>query len=217
VAYDYRVQAVNRFGASTFSNIATGGPVSVVPPVPYLNARTSGPGTIFLQWDLPFSTPPIPVTGYSLWRKGGGADWAPIAALPANIKNYIDTGLRPNTQYTYRVRAFNGTAASLDWSREASATTPLVPPTAPTGLAANVVSTTRVDLRWALQTSDETAVEVWRKTGTGAFVAIAFLPPGSTSYSDTSVTSGAAYTYQVRAANDIFVSPWSNGVSATTP
>jgi hypothetical protein len=213
--YEYEVQAFNQFGASPFSGTFTTTTQPIVPPVPYLIATPSGPGMISLAWYPSYANALI--TGYSLWRKGSGADWAAIAVLPATITSYVDRGLAANTKYTYRIRSFNSAAASLDWSSEATATTPLVPPTGPTGLAATALSATHINLTWSLQTSDETAVEVWRKSGTGAYVAIAFLSPGSTGYSDTTVTSGITYTYRVRTANDIFVSPWSNVASVTPP
>ena len=90
-------------------------------------ASPSGPGTIALIWSSSHGSAPI--TGYSLWRKGGGAGWKPLVVLPGGVTSYVDSKLAANTQYTYRLRSFNSAAASLDWSREASATTPLVPPT----------------------------------------------------------------------------------------
>src|SRR5207248_1061767 len=89
------------------------------------SATASGPGTIVVNW---YPHGGATVTGWSLWRKGGGADWAPLAGLRGSITSYIDTGLAANTQYTYRVRSFNDVAASVSWSSEASAWTPIIPP-----------------------------------------------------------------------------------------
>ena len=110
-------------------------------------------------------------------------------------------GLQSDTVDTYRVRSVNSIAAS-EWSNEATAATPLTAPLAPTNLKATVISAGRVDLTWHVIVTNETAVAVWRKTGSGAFQRVAALPPGSTSYSDTSVTTGSTYTYQVRTVND---------------
>jgi hypothetical protein len=80
-----------------------------------------------------------------------------------------------------------------------------------------VVSSTRVDLTWQVTVTNDTAVAVWRKAGSGAFQRMAALPPGSTCYSDSSVTTGTTYTYQVRSVNGYLASPWSNTVTVTTP
>ncbi|WP_312075788.1 LamG-like jellyroll fold domain-containing protein [Chryseobacterium sp.] len=71
-------------------------------------------------------------TNYVLERSTGNANnFAVIATLPANTTNYNETGLTPNTQYFYRVKATNATDSSVYGS--ASVTTPPVPssPTQP--------------------------------------------------------------------------------------
>ncbi|MFC1479514.1 Ig-like domain-containing protein [Planctomycetota bacterium] len=52
----------------------------------------------------------------------GGAAWTEIATVTADTAAYSDTGLTPDTTYTYRVRAFNANGNS-DYSNEESATT----------------------------------------------------------------------------------------------
>jgi titin len=213
VPYTYRVRSVGSFGVSVWSNEANATTQSLVPFNPSLGAMSSGPGTISLTWFV-YNSPPI--TGYSLWRKGGGADWAQISVVSENITSYVDMGLMPDTQYTYRIRSFNDSAASLGWSNEVSAWTPIIPPGTPSGLAASVASATQINLTWTLANgSDETAVVVWRKIGTGAFTRLAALPPHTTGYSDTGLTAGTAYTYEVRTVNDFFTSAWSNPATAT--
>jgi Fibronectin type III domain len=214
VPYTYQVTAVNAVGPSVPSNtltVATGSPLPAPPAS--LSAWPLGPGQVFLQWLSPGSG----VTGYSLWRQGGGSDWLPVALLsnPA-VLGYTDTGLRPDTPYTYRVRAI-GSLGTSDWSNPATILTPAVPPGAPTGLAAAVISTSQINLTWTLTSTDETAVTVWRKIGAGSFSRIAALPPHSTSYVDTSVAAATSYTYQVRVNNNYYASSWSNQVTASTP
>src|SRR5262249_49885509 len=181
--YSYRVRAINQSGVSAWTIDLTAGTPSLVPDPPdSFGARASGPGTIVLNWE---AHPGAAVTGWSLWRKGGGADWATLVVLTGNVTSYVDAGLMANTQYTYRVRSFNNVAASLDWSQEASAWTPIVPPPTPGALTATVASPTQVNLTWSLANGDETAVVVWRKTGAGVWIRRAALPPHTTSYTDT--------------------------------
>ncbi|MDQ7064155.1 MAG: S8 family serine peptidase [candidate division KSB1 bacterium] len=71
--------------------------------------------------------------GFKIERKDpGSTTFVEIAQVGANVTNYSDTGLNPNSTYTYRVRAFNADGNS-GYSNEASATTqtpPNQPPTA---------------------------------------------------------------------------------------
>jgi fibronectin type III domain protein len=216
-SYTYRVRVVNPYGVSIWS-LET--PVETSSDVPWdptgLMATAAEAGTISLSW-LPPSPPPYspPVLNYSIWRKGGGADWAPLALVPGDVTSYVDTGLPSSTQYTYRVRALTGVATSVSWSNEASTTTPIVQPAAPSGLTATIASSTEVDLSWTLTGGDETGIAVWRKAGSGSFARIAVLPAPTTHYSDTGLIAGTAYTYEVRAVNDFFASPWSNQVTVT--
>jgi sugar lactone lactonase YvrE len=214
VPYSYQVTAVNAIGPSLPSNTLTVTTVSSLPAPPgSLSAWPVGPGQVFLQWQS--SAPGV--TGYSLWRQGGGSDWAPVALLSnPGARGYTDTGLHADTVYTYRVRAIGSTGTS-DWSNLATVLTPAVPPAAPSSLAATVVPGSQINLTWTLNSTDETAVTVWRKTGAGSFARIAVLPPHSTSYADPSVSAATSYTYEVRVNTSYYASSWSNEVSVSTP
>lgn len=69
------------------------------------------------------------------------------------------------------------------------------PPT-PTGLAANAVSTTQVNLSWNPSTG-ATQYEISRASATSAYAPLS--ATGSTTYSDTTATAGATFVYKVRA------------------
>jgi len=61
--------------------------------------------------------------GFELERSLDGANWAQIGGnLAANSTSFADSGLQADTEYRYRVRAFNG-AGSSGWSNVAAATT----------------------------------------------------------------------------------------------
>jgi len=93
-----------------------------------------------------------------------------------------------------------------------------VPPVAPTGLMATVVSATRVDLAWTDASTNETGFTVERKSGAGgAFLPIASLAAGATSFSDSAAVAGAANTYRVIAFNGSGNSAASNEAAITTP
>ncbi len=61
--------------------------------------------------------------GFELQRSPDGASWSTIAgSLAANSTSFTDGGLQPDTEYRYRIRAFNSSGSS-DWSNVATATT----------------------------------------------------------------------------------------------
>jgi len=69
-------------------------------------------------------------TNYIVERSGDGTNFTVIATLPADTTSYNDSGLTPNTQYYYRVKATNATESSV-YTSNASITTPPIP-SAPT-------------------------------------------------------------------------------------
>jgi hypothetical protein len=62
---------------------------------------------------------------YNVERSVNGTDFIVIATLGANITSYNDTGLAPNTQYYYRIKATNSTESSV--YETTSLTTPPIP------------------------------------------------------------------------------------------
>lgn len=123
-----------------------------------------------------------------------------------------------------------GTTSSLDFPAESSLYTyagnsdyflarisASVPPEAPDGLTATVLSDRSVSLSWTDESHDETGLELERAVGDGAFGLFAELAPGVEAIEDTTTTGGTTYDYRVRAVNEIGPSEWSDVASATTP
>jgi hypothetical protein len=119
---------------------------------------------------------------------------------------HLATGLAASTSYTYQVTARdqaqvpNETVSSVT----ASATTdaPPPPPLAPTGLAANGVSETGIDLSWTDNATTETAYRVERSPdGLDSFSVIANLGANATGYNDSGLTASTTYDYRVFASN----------------
>ena len=90
------------------------------------------------------------------------------------------------------------------------------PPSNPTGLIATVASSTQVNLSWTAST-DNVGVQGYKLYRNGTYVA-AIGPIGSTSVSDTGLTSGTAYSYTVSAidgaGNESGQSPIANATPA---
>ena len=87
----------------------------------------------------------------------------------------------------------------------------------PSGLAANVLSPTSIDLGWIDHALGETSYQVERSLdGTTGWTEIAVLSANSVSYLDTAVSCSQMYTYRVRAhrENDDLYSAYSHLASA---
>lgn len=90
-------------------------------------------------------------------------------------------------------------------------------PLAPSGLAVTAVSSNQISLSWSDNSTNETGFKIERKAGSsGTYTQIAEVSSNLTAYSDTGLTSGTTYYYQVAATNALGSSPWSNETNATT-
>jgi PKD repeat protein/subtilisin family serine protease len=90
------------------------------------------------------------------------------------------------------------------------------PPAAPSGLTATAVSTSRIDLRWQDNSDNEDGFEIFRKIQGQSYSSLKKVGANVTSYSDTGLSPGTTYCYQVRAYNSAGTSDFSNEACATT-
>lgn len=196
-------------------SLATSFPVTTPPPpdttpptVPTnLVAAAVSPTQVNLSWTA--STDPIGVEGYDILRNGI------LDNSNTGNTSYSDTGLTPNTTYTYSVLAFDAAGNFSTPSTSVSITTPpLAPPAAPTNLTATAISPTQVNLDWTASTPGSAPITGYQVTCNGAVVATVT----GNSFDDTSLTPNTSYTYSVAAidSNDL-ISPSSNSISVTTP
>ncbi len=119
---------VNIYGGDSYSvsGSATSYTISSTNPLPppsNLVATTVSQSQINLTWSAPPTATAL-VTGYKIERMdGNSATWSTVVANTNSISTaYNNTGLAPNTTYTYRVSAVYGAAASSP-TNTASATT----------------------------------------------------------------------------------------------
>ena len=207
--YYYKVAAVNSVGTSGYSNEANATPLAV-PPAPSGLAATAGNAQIVLGW-----TASTGATSYNIYRgtsSGGESTTAVATGLLGTT--YTDPSLTNGTTYYYEVKAVNSVGTS-GYSNEASATpTAGTAPTAPTGLAA-VAGNAQVGLTWAASTG-ATSYNIYRGTTSGGESATAIATGiTTTSDTDTGLTNGTTYYYEVKAVNGVGSSGYSNEASAT--
>jgi titin len=156
------------------------------------------------------------VTKYLIERGLTNASFAVIDSVSGSTTSYANTsGLTPQTTYVYRVDACNSAGCSS--SNEASATTLPVPPGAPSGLSANAVSASQIDLAWGAASGTVAGYRIERSTSAGGtFAQIDTVAGGVLSYSNTGLASGTEFFYRVRACNSGGCSGYSNVASDTT-
>ena len=97
-------------------------------------------------------------------------------------------------------------------------TTAAAPPAAPSGLNGTVVSSSRIDLSWTDNASNETSFYIERATDSSFTQNLVTNSVGSnmTSYQDTGLSASTTYYYRVRASNIDGYSAYSNVVNYTT-
>lgn len=87
-------------------------------------------------------------------------------------------------------------------------------PAAPTGLTVTPYLSSRLDLYWKDNASNENGYVIERKTAGGSYAQIASVGANTTKYSDTSAAIGTTYYYRVKATGN-FDSGYSNEASGT--
>jgi chitodextrinase len=176
------------FGAMHKTNAACATTLHDSPPSTPANlvANAVSPVQIDLSWDA--STDDYGVIGYKIYRDG-------TYLRSVTGTSTSDTGLNPETNYCYRVSAYDGVGNESAQSGQACATTlPDSPPTTPTNLVANAVSPTQINLSWDASTDDYgvTGYNIYRE---GTYLKSVT----GTSTSDTGLSPVTVYCYTVSA------------------
>ena len=89
-------------------------------------------------------------------------------------------------------------------------------PNPPTDFKGVINGATRIDFTWADASNNEDGFKIERKSGTGSYTLIATIGQNVVSYSDTSLASGATYTYRIYSYNSKGNSNYSSEVSIST-
>ena len=226
--YSYRVRATdaaaNLGGYSNTASVTTPAPADTQPPTAptSLVATPTSSTQVTLAWAA--STDNVAVTGYRIERcQGTGcATFAQVGTSTAPA--FTDNTVVGSTTYGYRVRAVDAAGNLSGYSNVASASTPAPPdtqaPTAPAGLSATPVSSTRITLAWTASSDNvgvtNYLVERCQGAGCGSYAQIG--TSASPSYNDDTTTGSTAYGYRVRATDAAGnLSGYSNAATATTP
>ncbi len=203
-----------------------GQPGTTVPDAPTgLVATASGPTKINLSWTAPASDGGFPITGYKIEvSSDGGSSWAGHLATTGNpATTYSHTGLARDTTRHYRVSAINtsgaGTPSNVD---DATTTTEVTVPGAPTEFVASSDGTDKINLTWTAPASDGGSaitgyrIEVSSDGGSSWSDHVANTRSTTTTYAHTGLSPGDTRHYRVSAINTIGAGTPSNVDGATT-
>jgi chitodextrinase len=170
--------------------LSGGSPDTTAPTTPSnLQGNAVSSTRIDLTWSA--STDDTGVVSYRVLRNGSAVA-NPIGS------SFSDTGLTPNTTYSYTVSAVdaagNRSSESLAIQVSTPAAADTTAPTVPGNLQGGAVSSTRVDLTWSAST-DDTGVVSYRVLRNGSVVGI----PTNRVFNDSGLAANTSYTYTVSA------------------
>jgi O-glycosyl hydrolase len=199
-------------GLSIVTFVSSANSTSTNPPAaPAGLTAVPGNAQVGLSW-----TASPGATSYNVYRSTtSGGPYTAIAS--PTTASYTDTTVANGTPYYYVVTAVNSSGESGNSSEVSATPAAGVAPAAPTGLVASASGKHRIVLNWTQSTSPNiTLNNIYRSTVNGGpYTEIASMA-ATTSYADTSVSSGTTYYYVVTAVNSSSLEgPNSNQSSAT--
>ena len=208
--YYYKVSALNSIGESVASNELSARPAAV-PGAPALTNAVPGNASVSLSWSTPSSNGSA-ITGYRIYR-GTTSGGETLLTTVGSVNSWTDTTVANGVTYYYEVSALNfvGEGAASNELSARPATSP-GPPT----LTTAALDTTGVTLSWTTPGSNGgsaiTGYRLYRGTSSGQETLLATVGV-QMSYTDTTVSNGATYYYEVTAVNAVGESARSNELS----
>ena len=187
--YCYTVSAMDTAGnESAVSTQVCGTTPDATPPAQPEGLLVSAVSETRINLAWTASSDNVDVTGYKVYR--GGTFLKNVTTITTS-----DTGLIVVTQYCYQISAVDAAGNESTKSTQICATTPdATSPSQPSGLTLTLASATQIDLSWSAPTDNVgvTGYKVYRG-------GVLLKNVTSTATSDTGLTQGSQYCYQVSA------------------
>ncbi|NOZ13887.1 MAG: hypothetical protein GXO69_09625 [Acidobacteria bacterium] len=181
--YTYFVRAVdnagNRSNLSSGLTVTTaGGTADTTPPsTPTgLAGTVTSDTSVHLSWNASTDTGGSGLSGYQVFRNDYGSYTTVLKFVSAPTRVFDNDGLKPGTQYRYRIRAVDGAGNVSTYSNEVTVTTTnsavdTEPPSIPTGLTGTAQSAQDIFLQWNPSTDNKgvASYEVYQNISGGPF------------------------------------------------
>ena len=235
-SYSYRVYSIDSDGKpSSASSGVTATPKHT--QMPTLFATITSPTSVVLSWFPPSETHGQTITSYTINKIfSNGNDTPLIKDISSRTLKYTLPNLETGEKYIYNVVGKTSIAStpesntvtvtprsdSNETFRDPTSVTliPTTEPVSPTRLIATSSSSTQIDLKWNLPTSDGNdpiiGYQIEVKEGTGEYeTLVSNTRTADRTYMHKGVTPEIKYTYKISAVNSIGTSDASNESFAT--
>ena len=222
--YSFEVRGVNSAGDGTPSqtvNVRTDAlPLILTPPSAPQNLRVTGtdPTSIDLDWNAPADTGGAVIEAYKYRQRKRSGSWRPWTAIGSTATRYTVTGLDPDAQYTFQVRAVNSEGDGTPSQTVTARTDMALPLGTPQNIEVELTSTTAL-LKWAAATAGGAVEEYEVSYAEGASPGTTWIPTGSTGtrFFVKGLKRGTQYTFRVRGRNSEGAGAASRAVTQKTP
>jgi|GEM_PF-3055147 len=152
--------------------------------------------------------------GFKIDRKLGNCttsgNWAAVGSIGTNKTIFIDMGLLSQTEYSYRVKAYNDAGVSANSTCKSTITGIAGTPDSPDRFIATSVSANQVNLTWVDNSLNESNFKIYRKVGSGSWVLLNSVAKNITEFNDITAlgnSSTVSYSYHIKACNSYGCSP----------
>ncbi len=189
-----------------------------VPATPANIAATAGELSANVTWSAASGT--LPTTSFEVVTMPASGPATTSVGIPGTATSFTVTGLTPGMSYTFAVLAVNDLgASSLSAASNAVVpTAPLIPPGAPTTVAATA-GMMEATVTWVAPAPNGgppvTSYEIVSSPATVAN--LTGIPATATSAVVTGLTAGTSYTFRVRAVSDDGPGLYSSASNAIVP
>lgn len=140
-----------------------------------------------------------------------------VGTTTADVTQFSNIGLSPNTTYYYQVLALNGKGKSQPSNTISASTLPLQVPAAPSSLLSTGATKTSGTIKWSDNSNNEYGFDIYISTSeTGTYTKTGTIPANVTEYTQTSLSPNTTYYFKVLAYNGDGPSSFSNTLPLTT-